>query len=292
MRSASRSALVFHVIMACHNRKALTVQAIKSMQIAARLAGVTTTYTVFDDGSVDGTDSALNSINGPVHIIHGDGSAYWARGMASAESVLLATAGLKDDQFVVWLNDDVTVDDDAFSTVLRAQESHPGAVLVGAVRDPSTAQVTYSGMRRGGIHPLNFARVTPSDELQSVDTFNGNLVIVPVRTARALGGIDGGFSHALADVDYGLRCQRLGVPVLLLPGTLGTCPRNPKPAARSIRADWQSYIGVKGPGNYQSMKRILQRTSPNSWPVFMVISYLLWAIRRGSRHSQRAVASA
>ena len=53
-----------------------------------------------------------------------------------------------------------------------------------------------------------------------VDAMNGNLVLVPRPTAERMGGIDGKFSHALADIDYATRARRLGHRLCLLPERL------------------------------------------------------------------------
>lgn len=274
--------LRFEVIMACHNRRELTVRAIELAQAAADHAAIEISFTVFDDGSADGTAEALSGMPHTIRVIHGDGTAYWARSMAVAETVVLASSEQSMDEFIVWLNDDVALDRTAFAILRQTIDSNPGAVIVGAMRDPSTGAVTYSGMRRKGLHPLSFGMVRPSNAPQPVETFNGNLVVVPTRLARALGGIDGGFSHALADIDYGLRSQRLGVPVILAPGTIGTCPRNPTSHRRSVREEWRAFTGLKGGGNYPSLRRILSRSNRYSWLLVIAATYGLWWARRAA----------
>ena len=135
---------------------------------------------------------------------------------------------------------------------------------------------------------MRFALVAPNDSLQSIDTFNGNLVMVPVSVARLLAGLDGGFSHALADIDYGLRCGRSNVNVLLAPMTYGNCPRNAVPPRGDLWADWLAFIGPKGGGNCTSVRRILRKSNPRSWPLFMAGTYVLWWVRRTNVWLQRS----
>jgi GT2 family glycosyltransferase len=270
------------VIIACHNRKALTVRCIERAQIAADNAGAKVSFTVFDDGSTDGTAEAISTLPISLRILTGDGSAYWANSMAQAETSALSSASGSDD-FIVWLNDDVAVDDEAFLSLLETARKAPCSVIVGAMRDPATDVVTYSGMRRTGIHPLSFTMITPSCHIQPIEAFNGNLVLVPVSVAKSLGGIDGGFSHALADIDYGLRCQRAGIPVALAPGTFGTCPRNPPIIPGTLFQDWARFVGPKGGGNFKSLRRILGKGQRNSWLVFISSTYILWWIREIKR---------
>jgi GT2 family glycosyltransferase len=271
--------MTFSVIMACHNRSALTVRAIERAQAAADHAAIEITFTVFDDGSTDGTAVALSALSSATTVLHGDGTMFWARSMALAEKAVLATAQ-KSGDFVVWLNDDVTVDLTAFQLLRQTIDQHPGSVVVSAMREPSTGVLTYSGLRRDGRHPLSYGLVPASQASQRVETFNGNLVVVPVQVARRLRGIDGGFSHAFADVDYGLRCGRAGVPVILAPGTQGTCAHDPAPARGTAREDWRSFTGPKGGGNYRSVRRILRRSNRLTWPLVVAATYGLWWGRR------------
>lgn len=268
------------VIMACHNRRELTIQSIKSAQSAAAFAGADISFTLFDDGSTDGTSAAVSGLHIPVRILTGDGFAYWARGMALAEATVIEDLSERNDEFIVWLNDDVILDQDVFSSLSNTIESFPDAVIVGAMRDPNTGETTYSGMRKAGLHPLRFDMVAPSAMPQNIEVFNGNLVVVPIAIARAIGGIDGGFSHALADIDYGLRCGRAEVPVFLAPSTYGTCTRNVPSQPGRIRDDWATFVGAKGGGNYSSLRRILRKSHPLSWPIVIAATYSLWWARR------------
>lgn len=268
-----------HALIACHNRRDLTVQSVLGAQREADHAGIPITFTVYDDGSADGTSAAISGLPVKSTVIRGDGSAYWARSMAEAEAIVLGTVTEQDMEYVLWLNDDVVLDRSAMIRLATRARQHPDAVLVGAVRDADTGTVTYSGMRRAGLHPLAFRRVEPSAECQPIDTFNGNVVMIPFSIARRV-GIDGRFSHGLADIDYGLRCRKLGLATLLAPDTYGTCSRNSPPLRRSVLEDWRSFTGPKGGGNYDSLRRILRKSNPLSWPFFVGASYSLWWVRR------------
>ncbi|MBP1819431.1 glycosyltransferase family 2 protein [Mycobacterium sp. OAE908] len=265
-------------MVACHNRRELTVHAITTFAKAATAAGADADFTVFDDGSTDGTAEALAALDLPLTRITGDGSAFWSRSMAVAEGHVLHA--YNDDGYVVWLNDDVELDGDFLDAALAAAKSSPSAVLVGAMRDPDTGHLTYSGFRRGGLHPLNFASVEPNGTLQSIETFNGNLVFVPTNVARALGGIDGSLSHSGADTDYGMRVRERGFELLLLPRIVGSCAFNPVPPVGHVMDDWRMFVGVKGGGNFNTMKRILQKRHRHTWLGYIVVTYSLWWARR------------
>lgn len=270
----------FWALVACHNRRELTVRSLCRAQGAATAAGIEISFVVYDDGSTDGTSAAIGQLAVEATVIRGDGSAFWARSMALAETRALGGHGQTSADYLLWLNDDVVLDSDGFKRLIDCIRTNPNSVIVGAVRDPENGETTYSGMRRSGRHPLRFERVEPAAAAQVVETFNGNLVLVPIDSARRLGGIDGGFSHGLADIDYGLRCVRAGIPVILAPGTYGTCPRNVPPSRKSVLHDWHAFLGPKGGGNLGSLRRILRKSNPTSWPVYVIGTYFLWWTRR------------
>ncbi len=280
-QTRASAAVLLHVLIACHNRRDLTVRAVTTFAAAAAAVDANADFTVFDDGSTDGTAEALAALDLPVTRIAGDGSAFWSRSMAVAEEHVLGTHC--DEGYVVWLNDDVELDPDFLEVALAAANANPSAVLVGAMRDPETGRLTYSGQRRGGLHPLNFVLVDPNGTLQSIETFNGNLVFVPTKVARALGGIDGSLSHFGADTDYGMRVRDLRFSILLLPRTVGSCAQNSSPSVGPVLDDWRMFVGVKGRGNYNTLRRIMQKRHRRTWPGYILVSYLRWWARRAVR---------
>lgn len=267
-----------HVILAIYNRREVTVACLRDLIGSATGAHAELRIVVYDDGSADGSAAAVREIDNDITIIEGDGSAFWASGMASAEAIVLADTAVADDDLVVWLNDDVRLDRDAVARLIGCVEAAPDGVLVGAVREPGTTTASYSGFRRRGWHPLRFDLVQPGNGTIPVDTFNGNLVLVPVSVAREMGGIDGVYAHALADIDYGLRARRRGIHVNLAPGTFGECARNAASSGSRIE-QWRRFRSVKGGGHYQSTKRFIKRHAPKAWPWALLTSYAAWWAR-------------
>lgn len=271
-----------YIILACHNRRAATLQCIQSAYDSASAADLEVSITLYDDGSTDETAEAVAERFPETKILTGSGSDYWAKSMAVAEIDVINRIRLegKANPYIVWLNDDVILDTDALGRLCLAATESIGDIVIGAMRDPESREITYSGLRRQGLHPLSFRICPPTSNLQKVEVFNGNLVLVPFSVAAALEGIDGEYSHALADIDYGVRAKSKSVEVTLAPGSFGTCSRNVTPSPKDIGADWQKFIGPKGAGNPGSMRRILKRTSPKTWLIYFLASYLLWWGRR------------
>ncbi|WP_165139549.1 glycosyltransferase family 2 protein [Microbacterium endophyticum] len=274
------------ILVACHNRRTLTTRVVRTALHAAEVSNVPAIIYLLDDGSSDGTSDAVREIAPTARIVHGDGTYFWAKSMSDIERVALSEASAED--LIVWLNDDVKVDADAFVRALPFVRANGlQSVIVCGTREPATGSVSYAGFNRHGLHPLSLRVIEPlPNSPVPIDTFNGNFVIVPEIVARSVGGIDGEFSHALADIDYGFRCHAAGVDVYLAPGTFGECPRNPPSPPTSVLREWRQFTGVKGGGNFASSRRILRKRNPLTWSAFLGATYALWWLRlltRGRR---------
>lgn len=215
------------VLMTSHNRREKTVACVQSLQASAT-AVPDLSYHVFlvDDGSTDGTAEAVAELGLPVTIMQGDGDLFWNRGMVRAWQAALEADEVFDGY--VLLNDDTVLDPHALSLLGSVDAEHRhSAIAVGAVRDPTSAHVTYGGVvRTSHWHPGRVARLPPCDRVQAADTFNANVVYVPASVSSVVGTLDPTFQHAMGDFDYGFRAREHGFAVVVAPGTLGTCSRN------------------------------------------------------------------
>lgn len=208
------------IIMTCHNRRDTTVGCLEALQ-AQEGHGLTLELFVTDDGSTDGTFEAIAEVWPGTTIVQGTGTLYWAAGMALAERAALRT----EPDFLLWLNDDTLLDNDALQRLLATSQRHPGAIVVGATVDPGTRECTYGGRIRPGAHPQKLLRLPIAETDQRADTFNGNVVLIPSAAREHLGPIDGLFPHAYADDDYGLRATARGIAIIQAPGSVGQCAR-------------------------------------------------------------------
>jgi GT2 family glycosyltransferase len=224
------------VLLVCRNRRDTTVAAIRRLREQSRA----TPYTVvlFDDASGDGTVEAVLAEDPDAVVVHGDGRAFWNGGLFRAwQRALELPVGA-----FLWLNDDVALDPDAFVRLaeawetMRARGGDDAFIIAGATRG-SDGTITYGGLRRTP-SPFAFrlASVAPGDALAEIDTFNGNIVLVPRAVAERIGINDPAFHHNLGDMDYGLRARRAGLPVMLAPGTLGCCEANTAKQERGFGA--------------------------------------------------------
>ena len=218
------------VLLTCHNRRVQTLACLRALFAQERDLSDRLQLTVWlvDDGSTDGTSAAVAEAFPEVRLIPGSGDLFWCGGMALAWS---HAADFTADAFL-WLNDDVLLLPGALATLRQIAHEHPDAVIVGSCRDPQTGRRTYGGLRRMGLHPGKIYPVEPGTGTTSCDTFEGNIVWVPVSTFVRIGPL-ARFRHAMGDIDYGYRVSEYGIPLLLAPGFLGVC------AANSRRGTWE-----------------------------------------------------
>lgn len=234
------------VLLAAHNRRSMTVRALESLRSAGTHFNLT--IVLLDDASTDGTAAAAIEVWPDAIVLQGDGNCFWNGGMHRAWSYAL---GLGVDGYL-WLNDDVVIDDDAMKRLAEQWYAQGGAerrfILVGATRD-ETGCLSYGGQRRVP-SPLafKFERLPLCKELQPAETFNGNIVLVSRATVERIGINDPGFLHAMGDIDYGLRARAAGIPILVLPGTLGVCNNNANVLYNqgTLRARWHKITSHRG----------------------------------------------
>ena len=266
------------VLITAHNRRETTIRCLASLKATKRPDGCELMVVLVDDGSTDGTSEAVKTFMPEANLIEGTGGLYWAGGTRVAASQ--AATDCPEATHYLWLNDDVVLDPGAVETLCGLTKENPKAVIVGAVRDPDDGAISYSGLERRSAHPMRYSRVEPGDRPKPVETFNGNLVLIPVEVERLVGGLDAAFVHKYADLDYGHRVSEAGVSMLLAPGTLGACPSNHGPAGTSgLPENWEDLVGPKGlPPRLQA--RFLRRHGGPLWPLFFPIPYLRFMLGR------------
>ena len=156
------------VVLACFNRRNTTLKCLRSVYNFAP-ASVEPSVFLFDDASSDGTAVAVREQYPQVRIIEGDGKQFWCGGMRAA----MAEAAKTSYDFLLWLNDDVELNDQSFDMLLtyyeRAKNQYGGLnVIVGAIADPISGSLTYSGYRRlSRIHPAKLAKICTRSESAS-----------------------------------------------------------------------------------------------------------------------------
>ena len=223
MQSQDSPHIALAVVLACFNRRNTTLKCLRSVYKSVP-SGVELSIFLFDDASSDGTAAAVRDQYPDVRIVEGDGNQFWCGGMRAAMS---EAEKIKYD-FLLWLNDDVELTDNAIATLLAshdlAKKEHGGVnVIIGAIVDPMSGSLTYSGYRRTSrIHPAKLDKVQPDpNQLVRCDTMNGNCVLFPSQLVKRVREIDRAYIQTIGDVDYGYRCVEAGARLWLTATIVG-----------------------------------------------------------------------
>jgi GT2 family glycosyltransferase len=205
-----------NILITCHNRKDKTLKCLKALYNQT-VRGFEFNFDVFlvDDGSSDGTSDAVKMQYPQVRIIEGNGYLYWNGGMRLAWHTASKENGSVD--YYLWLNDDTYLNSNALQLFFESIREDDNLIYVGATRSVVNNEITYSGYDKSN----NI--IVPNSSFQLCHHFNGNFVIIPTSVFEKLGNLSPYFSHALGDIDYGLRASRSGVHAYLLPDSIGYC---------------------------------------------------------------------
>lgn len=262
------------VIMTVFNRRETTLRCLGQLRAQVLPDTVRLQPFVVDDGSTDGTGDAIRAGYPDAHVLEGTGSLFWTGGMHLADQAAWDTG----PDYLLWLNDDVDLDPDAVAVLLdAARQTGERAIVVGAVTNPTSGEVSYGGYRRDG-KPLDLERLAPNGHVQPVDTMNGNVVLVPSAVRAAIGPPDLTFSHNMADMDFAFRARSAGFGVVLASRAVGRCETNTakqrwRDPSVPLRERWALVRSFKGlpPREWWTFTR---RHTGFWWPRYLLSPYV------------------
>ncbi len=191
------------IIIPVHNRK-VCIQSILSQIYDQAIQGgylKNIFLIVVDDGSTDGTKDLIECNFPTVQILEGDGSLWWTG--AIVKGMEYATVNLNTD-YVVWMNDDISITDDLLSNLLSicTSSNYKETIVGGIVRDKTYSDwIVYSGLRCG--KPIRHINDFSSSTELEVDTLAGNIVVIPKAVIDKIGMPDANkFPHHGGDYEY------------------------------------------------------------------------------------------
>lgn len=250
------------VLLTCFNRAETTLKCLGALYSQVLPVGIELETYLVDDRSNDGTGDAVREQFSDVNIIQGDGNLYWCGGMRLA----WAEAMKEGYDYYLWLNDDTVLYPGTIKTLLQTAydlekvESTDG-IVVGSTCDSKTGKLTYGGVvRTSKWRLLDFRKVVPTDKMLKCDTMNGNCVFIPQKIANDIGNLSSEFTHAIGDMDYGLRALRKGIPIYVAPGFIGECSNN-------MPSNWTSpEVSFK---ERVKLARSPKGLPPDQWSIFV-----------------------
>ena len=262
------------VVMTCHNRRETTLRCLSHFFAACgECQEVSFDVWLVDDGSSDGTAEAVRNRFPQVHVIHGNGALFWAKGMHKA---WCEAARHRQYDFYLWLNDDVVLKSDAILRIL-ADYRVVGGVLVGACSEDETEQTCSYGVTTS-----KDQKVMPNGDPQRADGWlNGNCVLVPREVFSKVGMISDEYSHARADYDYAERLKRLDIPFYCSSVYVGSC-KNDFRAKMCAKSFWQRIQMLWRPGYWNLHDLwLIQRRYHGIAPAVISCAHLMLIAARG-----------
>lgn len=207
------------VLLTVYNRKNTTVVCLNRLFQQHLPTECSLDVYLTDDGSTDGTAEAVSKSFPLVHIIPGDGSLFWNRGMWTAWE---EARKHNDYDFFLWLNDDTYIYNDCIENLINSCLQMGGnSIIVGAVQWEDHSKGISYGARYDKKHLK-----APNGELRESYSFNGNIVLVPKAVFKVVGNLDYQFRHSRGDIDYGLRARKAGFKIYQSAKFLGECDRH------------------------------------------------------------------
>jgi GT2 family glycosyltransferase len=219
------------IVAPVHNRKAITLQCLRSI---SRLLGdsIDVHTIIVDDGSTDGTEEAIRSDFPNVEIVPGNGDLWFTEGTNAG-----IRAALKHDpDYVLMINDDQVFDSRALEFMVETASRH-GKAIVGPLlllwdtphKLFQTAPIwsTWSG---GWRHWYEQTVWSIPSSVWKVDIIVGNCVLVPAAAFAEAGLMDSRRFPNFGDAEFTPRLKRLGWELLIDPRARVFCQPNCLPA--------------------------------------------------------------
>lgn len=205
------------VLLTVHNRKETTLKCLSTLYLNMKQCSSDYNLDIYltDDGSTDGTSEVVSEKYPDVHIIKGDGTLFWCRGMISSWKTAVSQ---KQYDYFLWANDDTILFQNAFALMFQSNSlCGDNAIIGGSFCSIVDGHVTYGGKTLAG------RDLVPNGAVQEFDLLHGNLVLVPKAVYKQIGMLDETFHHGIGDYDYGLRAIKKGIKLYLTPVCVGTC---------------------------------------------------------------------
>ena len=237
------------VLLACYNRREKTLIFLESLTNQPAFKKLKIDIYLLDDGSTDGTDTAVNIQYPDVIILKGDGNLWWVGAMVKLWNYAIDQ---KTYDLFLLVNDDIILFDNSLEKFISnyTQLNKSGVILIGSTKDFKSDKWTYGGHLLDNMKRFKFSPIPPHDH-QFIPCHLGhaNFFLVDAATVKKIGIFSDAYDHKFADYDYTLTAHKAGLDVLIAPGYYAWCEND-------HGYNWLS-------GNHPLKERISYLSKPN-----------------------------
>lgn len=195
-----------HILLPVHNRRATTVRFVEALRAQSfdRFQ-----LLLIDDGSTDGTADAVRAIHPAVEVITGAGDWWWA-GALDQGCRRLAGAGVRDEDVLLLINDDVDLSHDFLQQGLAELETLRDTLLLARQVEAATGQeIDFGGGVHADLRHLRFAAARTAAEINCLPTRG---LFLRWRDLQRAGGFrPDRLPHYLSDYEFTLRAGARGL---------------------------------------------------------------------------------
>lgn len=229
---------------------------------------------VVDDDSTDGTPELVAQEFSNIHLLRGDGDLWWTGAIARA---MTYAADTLNPDYIVWLNDDITLADDFIRQLIEHCQQPKAKTLVGGIvcDQQHSDWIVFGGVVASQL--INNIEQFDQPTLR-VDTLNGNIAVLPARIIDDIGLPDTQrFRHYGGDFEYICRAKRNGYTAFLSSNLRATTEYRPADVVRymplwiqwATSPGWiqkwrvlQSLSSRRSPHNVEHMVNSIHRAKP------------------------------
>jgi GT2 family glycosyltransferase len=226
------------ILIPVHNRKKTTLAGLEILRCHGEMQRYR--VVVIDDGSEDGTESAIRTYFPEVELLKGDGNLWWT----GAIRLGMEYAEQNGGQSVFWLNDDCVPTQGSLAKMQEASVNHENAIIGAACYVAETGELKPTGA-------LGRSRkAAPPGTLVPVDEMSGHCVYIPSTVIRSIGFPDTQkFPHYHGDSSYILQATQAGHHAYLLGDAQVTHPG-------VVKSQLMDFIGNKNESLASDLKII------------------------------------